>query len=160
MNNDSSTNIMRHRSRVYSKMMFVIRELTKRAHSHDNSCFGVEEAPILDEILPEINNTDTIDPSSETFNQDRYDYLMRRKELVDALHFKENDHHPEHFESSICGMNVIQLTEMVCDWIAKSKEQGTDIWNDLKIYKEKYSISEDLYNILINSVEYLLDKGV
>lgn len=38
-----------------------------------------------------------------------------RHEAILDHHYQNNDHHPEHFELGINGMNLLQLLEMLAD---------------------------------------------
>ena len=52
------------------------------------------------------------------------------KEALDIIkpaidhHYKENRHHPEHFEDGISGMNLVDICEMISDWKAASDRKG------------------------------------
>ena len=65
-------------------------------------------------------------------------------------HYKRNDHHPEHFENGINDMDLIQLTELICDIQDASKRSGQTEWN-LDAYCEKYGIGDQLKGILVNT---------
>jgi hypothetical protein len=64
-------------------------------------------------------------------------------------------HGPVHFLSQ---MNLIEILEMVCDWIGASQRNGskTDIYKGLEINKERFKINDQLFSIIMNTVEYLL----
>jgi len=36
-------------------------------------------------------------------------------------HYKNNRHHPEHFNNGIDEMNLVDLIELLCDWKAASE---------------------------------------
>ena len=42
------------------------------------------------------------------------------------LHWKNNSHHPEHFQS-VLDMSKLDILEMCCDWHARSSQYKTDL---------------------------------
>ncbi len=63
-------------------------------------------------------------------------------------HFQVNDHHPDHFAAGVDEMNLIQLIEMVCDWLAASERSQTHITTGLSINKERYHIDDQLFEAI------------
>jgi hypothetical protein len=55
-------------------------------------------------------------------------------------------------------MNLIQIIEMVFDWIASSERVQGDIGTSLKINRERFGISDQLHGIIENTVEYLIGQ--
>lgn len=78
------------------------RQLIQRGYEHDNSKLdGIE-----------------------------WEYLHRGKEFRDLAtrqHQETNDHHPEYWPGGMDEMPEICIAEMVCDWKARSNEQGTSV---------------------------------
>jgi Family of unknown function (DUF5662) len=70
-------------------------------------------------------------------------------------HCQVNDHHPEYFASGINQMNLVQIIEMVCDWLAASKRSKTDIATSLEINKKRFGIDDQLFEVIKNTIEYL-----
>jgi len=67
-------------------------------------------------------------------------------------HQENNSHHPEAHEEGIDGMNLIDIVEMLCDWKAATlRTKNGDIQKSLEIQKERFGISDQLYNILKNT---------
>ena len=67
--------------------------------------------------------------------------------------FRSNSHHPEHYENGIYGMDLIDLVEMICDWKAASlRHADGNIMKSLEINKERFNIDEQLFQILVNTV--------
>lgn len=67
-------------------------------------------------------------------------------------HVNANKHHPEYW-GSINVMPDIYIAEMVCDWLARSQEFGTDVkaWiNNVAMYK--FGISK----VTLNKIDYFL----
>jgi len=67
-------------------------------------------------------------------------------------HQENNSHHQEAHEEGIDGMNLIDIVEMLCDWKAATlRTKNGDIQKSLEIQKERFGISDQLYNILKNT---------
>jgi len=108
---------MKHQARVAFLLGVFSRELAKRAVSHDASKLGPEEAPRFEEITHKLEGL--------TYGSPEYQESL--KELGPALehHYTHNRHHPEHHERGIGEMNLVDIIEMICDWIAAA-ERHTD----------------------------------
>jgi hypothetical protein len=82
--------------------------------------------------------------------------LTRAKNISTALdhHYAHNAHHPEHYSDGIDGMSLFDLIEMLMDWKAASERHpgGTDILRSVEISSDRFSISEQLKKILLNTV--------
>ena len=48
-------------------------------------------------------------------------------------------------------MTLIDIVEMFCDWVAASKYSDTSFKDGLKFNKKKFKMSEQLYNIFLNT---------
>lgn len=76
-------------------------------------------------------------------------------------HYWLNDHHPEHFIDGVNGMTLVQIVEMVCDWLAASGRSGTPLSMGLEINKARFHIDDQLALIIQNTVEwYDLQKSL
>ncbi len=131
-----------------------VQELQKRGAEHDASKYTEAEAPYYEEPVYILNHE-----GGPAFGSPEYKELT--KKMGDGLkHHKEvNRHHPEHFENKIEGMNLVDIVEMVCDWIAASNRKSGKSNNPLdaiKVNREKgIDISPQLEAILRNTVEML-----
>ncbi len=68
-------------------------------------------------------------------------------------HYANNSHHPQHYTNGIDGMDLFDLLEMVLDWKASTlRSKDGDIFKSLDIQKERFNISNQLYNILNNTI--------
>ena len=71
-------------------------------------------------------------------------------------HYRFNKHHPEYYADGIKGMNLIDLVEMFCDWLAATKRhKDGDIFESIKINKARFGYSGLLETIFLNTVEDL-----
>lgn len=140
--------IKKHIHRVQEYLLVFIKSLYRRGYEHDKS---------------------KLDPATELFYFDKYAQLLKTceygsdeykqylKELQPALecHYRRNNHHPEHFENSIAGMNLVDLVEMFCDWIAAGEQHkdGGDIYKSIEINQQRFGYSDEIKSILINTAD-------
>lgn len=69
-------------------------------------------------------------------------------------HYSNNSHHPEHYKDGIQGMDLLDVVEMMCDWLASTmKHKGSNINNSIEINQKRFNCSTDLKKILENSVK-------
>lgn len=128
-------------------------EIMKRAVSHDASKWSEEESPLFEEATPKLADL--------TYGSPEY------KESLDSIrpaidhHNRVNSHHPEHYPQGIDGMDLLDLVEMVCDWKAASERHADgDIRVSLEKNRERFGISDQLMNVLWNSVNRWFLGGI
>ena len=146
---DEST-IQSHCDRIKLNITKCLKELTDRMNTHDDSKYSAEEFKLYDTYGKLLHDCE--------YGSDEYNEY--KKKLGPALdhHFSVNRHHPEHFEGGIKDMNLIDLLEMVCDWISAQDENPN---LDGFIYnKDKFSISDQLYQVLLNTGEFILSQDI
>ena len=69
-------------------------------------------------------------------------------------HLKVNRHHPEYHPHGINDMDLLDVTEMVCDWIAACQRAGGDTLR-LDLQRERFSIDAQLYGIICRTAHAL-----
>jgi len=117
---------------------------------HDESKLNEPEFSQFAKSIPKLKKT--------TFGEE--DYEKAKESLGDALyhHYQYNDHHPEHFENGVHDMDIIQLTEMLCDMMAAvTRHENGDIHNSIDVMEEEGKITPDIASIFrntINTLEY------
>jgi hypothetical protein len=142
---DSSTDTLEHITNVSSTIDIVLKELLNRAELHDRSKLESFEKPYFDQY--------TLKLKTMTYGSDEYKQCLKELSVALDHHYKNNRHHPEHFENGIDGMNLIDLIEMFCDWKAATlRHSDGDLLKSLEHNKERFGISDQLYNILKNSI--------
>ena len=151
MPSDFVKDLVQHKRWVAENMQTAANELFQRAAVHDNSKFSPEEFELYDKLFPELQKYPYGSPELKAVY----------KQLGPALnhHLKVNRHHPEYHEGGINSMNLIDVLEMVCDWMAASKRSQTGIDKGLEINKERYGISDQLFEIIKNTVAMLLEES-
>lgn len=90
-------------------------ELLRKGFTHDMSKLNPEELESFLEL--KIKNK-----CFKNANSIMNDF---EKEHI-AIHWRNNSHHPEHFER-VEDMEEIDILEMVCDWAARSMQYGTNL---------------------------------
>ena len=113
---------------------------------HDKSKFSKTELPIFTSAISNL----------KTFTYGSKEYYSNLKSLETALkhHYENNRHHPEFFKEGYLGMTVIDMIEMICDWLASVKKHDDgDIYKSLEINQKRFGYSDTLYNIFKNTVQ-------
>jgi len=132
--------------RVFLRVIAV--ELLKRGETHDLSKMSPEEVDAFTEYTPKLKTC--IYGSNE--------YKRYLAEIAPALehHYKCSRHHPEHFDSGIRGMNLVDILELFCDWTASTKRHADgDINRSIEINQKRFNMSDDLVAIFKNTIELL-----
>jgi hypothetical protein len=82
-------------------------------------------------------------------------------EMSQRQHVSTNPHHPEYW-GGIDKMPDVYLAEMVCDWYARSQEQGNDLrgWiKDKATKKFGMKVQSKVYKEIKHFVDILLDPS-
>lgn len=140
-----------HIHEVRVRIQKIQKILAQRALKHDRT-------KMLDDIEAAI-----FAEAGEKFADIKYgskEYTENLERIKPAIeqHHRANRHHPEFHKEGINGMNLVDIVEMFCDWDAavKRNKEG-NIYESLRIQKERFDISDQLYNIMRNSIELLED---
>lgn len=150
---DSRPATSEHIAEVRGLVLGVAGDLVSRGHRHDASKLEEPERATFDRVTTRLR--------SLTHGSEEYEEA--RKGMGPALdhHYEVNDHHPEHFEGGIADMNLIQLTEMLCDWIAATRRHDDgDIRRSIDDSADRFGYGEELRQLLHNSVDAILELEV
>lgn len=140
--------VLDHKLLVASFMQRVATALFTRAVAHDYSKFSPEEFDAFEEVTPLLKTLE--------YGSDEYRAALRSIKPAIAHHYAVNSHHPEFHANGISGMNLIDLIEMVCDWMAAvQRVKDGDMAKSLPINKERFGIDDQLFGIISNTVAYL-----
>lgn len=152
MNYDSRPETYEHIGVVRSYLTKAINELLQRAQDHDASKLVDPEKECFDEYTPRLKET--------TFGSSEYKANLIG--MGDALqhHYANNPHHPQFFSNGIDGMNLFDLTEMICDWLAAvQRHNDGDIRRSIEVNQERFGYSDQLKAILHNTVDALDERS-
>jgi hypothetical protein len=128
--------------------MDIRQELRFRAMNHDASKLSAEEKPIFDEFTPLLREL--------TYGSDEYKAALAQMKPALDHHYANNSHHPEHYENGINGMSLLDVIEMLADWKAATlRHADGDMWKSLEINRERFQISDQLAEILENTIKEL-----
>lgn len=135
-----------HIRRVRELMLLFMDQLLKRAFAHDESKLhepelsGFAEAPDLSDM---------------EYGSEEYQEALEQLKPVLEHHYDHNDHHPEHFEEGIRGMDLFQVTEMFADWIAavERHDDENDIYDSIKVNVDRFDMDHDLAYVLANTAK-------
>ena len=145
---DSTKDTLEHISRVREYLIDAAAELMFRAKEHDKSKLGEVEKPIFDRMTPKL--------AKLTYGSEEYKEALKELGVALGHHYKNNSHHPEHYEDGINGMNLFDIIEMFFDWKAASERHDNgDIYKSFEINKERFGMSSQLLGIFINTANLL-----
>ena len=149
-----SNELVNHIQLVEFYLRQLTGEVTRRGARHDESKWSEEEWNLFLEYTPKLKNCTYGSP----------EYVQYLKELKPALdhHYQCNSHHPEHhigFDSGIKGMNLVDIMEMLCDWLASTKRHADgDIFKSIEINQKRFGYSDDVKAILSRTAEFLVQQ--
>jgi hypothetical protein len=144
---DSSGDTWKHKQKVSNLLSAVIFELHKRSSEHDMSKLEKPEKPFFDRYTKELSNGQ--------YGSVYYQNAVAKIKPATIHHNAHNRHHPEYHNLSggIIGMTLVDLIEMLCDWMAATERNpGGDIVKSIDISQKKFGFSDELKAILINTV--------
>lgn len=134
-----------HRIAVHSYLLRVMMILAKKAESHDLSKMESPEIEIFAEYTPKLKTC--------TYGSDEYNGYLKEMGVALQHHYENNRHHPEHFKNGIRGMNLMDLTEMLCDWMAATlRHDDGDILKSIEYNQGRFNYSDELKQIFLNTV--------
>lgn len=125
------------------------------SQTHDSSkLYNREERALY--IKLSINLKDVKYGTPEYFD------IMSRNDVI-QLHYKNNKHHPEHYEGGIYDMSPVYLLEMLADWMAshyrKSKAFDAAFNEYLEFNRKRFNINDELF-IRIENTFISLSKNI
>ncbi len=138
---------MRHIRTIQGYMTLIGTEWVERTRRHDESK--------LDDI--ELYGYVGIAEATKGLTAGSQEYLdaLEPYKTVIRRHYILNDHHPEHFANRVNGMNLIQVLEMVCDWIAASTDREMHPMQSIDTQCTRFNIDAQLKQIIINTMDKL-----
>lgn len=161
---DSRPDTLDHIGKVRSYLSLVCTKLAERADRHDASKLVEPELSAFDIATPKL--------ASLTYGSDEYKQSLA--DLGEALehHYRANSHHPEHYETGIAGMSLLDLIEMLVDWKAASQRMRkpmpaapgrnkapaydpNDFLRSIAMNQERFGYSDELRSILENTAREL-----
>ena len=145
---DSRPGTEAHIAEVRRLLGKVLSGLTRRAMLHDQSKLE----------SPEVEHFDRAAFRLAGCAYGSAEYKKSLADLKPALdhHYAVNSHHPEHYPDGICGMNLLDLAEMIADWKAASlRHADGDVRVSIEINQKRFGYSDELKGILLNTLPVL-----
>lgn len=139
--------LLEHAKQVNQRLLKIANTLILRGANHDRSKFSSDEFLAFATLTHKLKDHTYGSP----------EYIEAFEQLRPALehHYKHNRHHPKHFENGIKGMNLVDITEMFCDWLAATlRQKDGDIRKSLEVDQKRFEFSDDLKQIFLNTVEF------
>lgn len=144
MPSDYITDLVDHKNRVAAHMQPMATDLFQRATRHDTSKFAPEECEAYEQAFPELQK--------HAYGTPEFKAALQTIQPAIQHHYRANDHHPEHFPGGVAQMNLVQIIEMLCDWMAASERSQTDFLYGLELNRQRFGIGDQLYAVLLNTV--------
>jgi len=138
---DSTDDVLAHKDKVKFWMREFAVQLESRAKIHDNSKLEAPEKEMFDIWTPELKRRE--------FGGDEYKQALAEMGKGLKHHYENNRHHPEHYENGIEGMTIVDIIEMICDWMAAAETKGVPI--DMDYLANRFNISNQLTKIIVNT---------
>lgn len=145
---DSRPDTYLHISVVRGYLLEVVKELVDRAHEHDASKLEAPELETFDRFTQRLR--------SSTFGSDEYKENLRGMGEALDHHYANNRHHPQHYPNGIDDMTLMDLIEMICDWMAAvQRHDDGDIDRSIEINQPRFEYGDQLKRIFQNTVKAL-----
>ncbi len=141
---DSET--LKHVNEVRGNLSLVVEELVRRAQVHDASKFEEPERSVFAANTPKLAKTE--------YGTPEYNVLLSEVKVAIDHHYAKNTHHPEHWTNGIDDMDLLDLVEMLCDWIAATKRnKNGNVHKSIDHNKDRFGMSDQLYKIFKNTAD-------
>ena len=148
MTYDSTKDTEEHQEKVRSFLYRFVGEIIDRVVHHDDSKLQEPEKSMYDEFTPKLKDL--------TYGSDEYIQTLMAMGAALQHHYQVNSHHPEHFENGINSMSLIDILEMLADWKAAGMRHANgNMVQSLEVNRERFEISDQLYEILLNTTREL-----
>lgn len=131
---DCTSFVRRHQAYVKKWGGKIIDQLSHRFENHDENKLSPDEKPFYD-LWTSHSLTD------------------EQRRAVHEHHNRTSRHHPEGFKKGVNGMNLIDILEMVVDWMAWADAQG--MWVGVDHLAQKFGIEPQLAAVILNTVHDL-----
>lgn len=145
---DSRVATRQHISEVRRLLGQCLVELSERLTEHDASKLRSPEVEIFDEWTPKL--------AGSTYGSPEYTAMLAEMKPALDHHYANNRHHPEYHAEGIAGMNLLDLLEMICDWISAAKRHANgNVRRSIEINAKRFGYGEQMERILQRTVDAL-----
>jgi len=164
---DSANDTQKHIDRVRDYLSVLVMEIAKRREGHDASKLESPEKETFDRVTPLLKDL--------TYGSEEYKAMLGEMQVALDHHYAHNRHHPEHFKGTevrqggevverwqegMCGMTLVDLIEMFCDWCAATERHDDgNIGRSIDHNMKRFGFGETLANIMCNTAqEYTMGR--
>jgi hypothetical protein len=141
---DSRAETLAHIHRVRDHIGTFLSVMLARAAAHDASKLVEPEKSAFDQLLPRLRGV--------PYGSAEFRAVEAAMAGPIAHHHAANSHHPEHYGNrGIAGMDLFDLVEMVCDWMAAAERHPADGVR-LDINAAQFGIAPQLEAIIANTL--------
>jgi hypothetical protein len=144
---DSDASNIEHINDVRRLLTVCIMEIHKRSTEHDASKLQSPEREVFGRYYSELIQTE--------YGTPEYEALLSKVQPAIDHHYAHNRHHPQFHKNGVNDMDLVDILEMLIDWIASSgRTKNGNIRKSLEVNKDRYKISDQLMTILENTVKH------
>jgi len=130
-----------HVARVQELLEAVCVELRRRGRDHDRSKLLSPEVEVFEEFTGKLRGC--------TYGSEEYRGYLEAMRPALVHHYRENEHHPEHFAFGVADMSLLVLIEMFCDWKAASERHADgDLVRSIEVNTPRFGITKQVVQIL------------
>ncbi len=141
---DSRADTLAHIHRVRDNTDTFVTEMLARGRAHDASKLEEPEKSAFDRLIPLV--------AGVPYGSPEYEAVVAEEGPALEHHYRHNSHHPEHHgQAGVAGMDLFDLVEMVCDWMAASEREPGDGVR-LAYNVRLFGIEPQLASILANTL--------
>jgi hypothetical protein len=134
----------KHIGNIKKILDYIKEQINDRGNNHDKSKFNKNE--IDGWILG--SNLEQLDKNSDEYNQAKKLYDNAYK-----IHHKQNRHHPEYFKHGFSDMNVVDVVEIIADWMMDAVEENKSFEQIVNEKQKEFNFDNAIRNLLINSAK-------
>lgn len=150
---DSRIKTYEHIREIQTILMKAIGLLQQRLLKHDASKLESPEVEVFDEFTPKL--------AASTYLSTEYEEFRRAMKPALDHHYATNPHHPEHYPNGVKDMTLVDLMEMLSDWMASSRRHNNgNILTSIQKNQDRFGYGDELKQILLNTVKLLESSGV
>ena len=145
---DSRKDTEQHIRVVRDLLGNVIMQLALRSQDHDKSKLQSPEKEMFDEFTPRLK--------ALTYDSEEYKACLAEMGKALQHHYENNTHHPEHYENGVDDMDLLDVVEMLCDWVAATRRHADgSVRASLTANKKRFNISPQLHRIICNTAVHM-----
>lgn len=138
---------LEHCQMVHDTLGAVANILRVRGRNHDRSKFSSYELPYF-AAADDLKKV----PYGSKHYKSQIDVGSMLRPAIEH-HWRHNRHHPEYFENGMQGMNIVDVVEMLCDWLAACERHGDDhnIFHSINVNRMRFKIPIFMASIMWNT---------